>query len=571
MYDFSGTSTNNKLNNHYISWSSEEDQLLAKLVESSMDKSKQDSAEKYKENLPDNSNNKSLVKNRISSINWIKISEKFINKNPKQCQQRWQNILDPNRIKGSWTQEEDQKLIESIAKFGPHKWSVISEFLPGRLGKQCRERWFNHLNPQVRKTEWTQEEEWVLFILHKKYGNSWSKLSSCIPGRTDNTIKNHWNSTMRKSVVAINNKYQDLIKGKSKKEVEQIEQNILAECRKINQENYEKFVNSNGLKDNKLNIANEGNNNEKGNSLNKNSVTKVFRGDFENITSSLIQSSGNKKTRNTSIDYKRHKKSKKKTRKSKTKNNKIIIEEEVKKPEKFNLFDSTYNKKRSTSFNNPNYSMNKNLNPNLSSTKSINFNLNSGQRIQNFNTVFNPLYPQNESNYLNYYNYNYSNTKSPFFQQEKDKELPLFHDPSLFPFNIGPYPGFNQISGFKGSQKSSSGTDSSLKNQENYVLFTKAKYPLVYDSSAQQKFIKILDPQQSVNNRFNFAESNSVSKGSKNSNKTFSVSKSGSADFVGGKNSPDRQFINPNTATDLNREFFSNINVADEKNNDELN
>jgi hypothetical protein len=106
--------------------------------------------------------------------------------------------LDPNRVKGPWTKEEDLKLIELVNKFGPEKWSNISSYLPGRLGKQCRERWYNHLNPEVRKTGWSKEEEWVLFLLHRKYGNSWSTFSEKIPGRTDNTIKNHWNSIMKR-------------------------------------------------------------------------------------------------------------------------------------------------------------------------------------------------------------------------------------------------------------------------------------------------------------------------------------------------------------------------------------
>ncbi|KAG7272299.1 hypothetical protein CRUP_014184 [Coryphaenoides rupestris] len=123
-----------------VKWSRDEDDKLKKLVEQN------------------------------GTDSWKLIAGHFTGRTDGQCQHRWQKVLNPELVKGPWTKEEDQKVIDLVHKYGPKRWSVIAKHLQGRIGKQCRERWHNHLNPEVKKSS------------------------------TDNSIKNHWNSTMRRKV-----------------------------------------------------------------------------------------------------------------------------------------------------------------------------------------------------------------------------------------------------------------------------------------------------------------------------------------------------------------------------------
>lgn len=136
------------------------------------------------------------------SINpkWPEYVAFFPKKTAQQIAERWEKVLDPHLVKGSWTREEDEIIINFVQTNGTKNWTKLAALLPGRIGKQCRERWRNHLDPDVNTQPWSQEEDSLLIEMHEKYGNQWVKIAESLPGRSDNSVKNRWNSTLKKKL-----------------------------------------------------------------------------------------------------------------------------------------------------------------------------------------------------------------------------------------------------------------------------------------------------------------------------------------------------------------------------------
>ncbi|WOL11141.1 Myb-related protein 308 [Canna indica] len=105
--------------------------------------------------------------------------------------------------KGAWTKEEDQKLISYIRAHGEGCWRSLPKAAGlFRCGKSCRLRWINYLRPDLKRGNFTEEEDELIIKLHGLLGNKWSLIAGRLPGRTDNEIKNYWNTHIKRKLIS---------------------------------------------------------------------------------------------------------------------------------------------------------------------------------------------------------------------------------------------------------------------------------------------------------------------------------------------------------------------------------
>ncbi|MED6218057.1 hypothetical protein PIB30_023437 [Stylosanthes scabra] len=104
--------------------------------------------------------------------------------------------------KGPWTPEEDKILVDYIQRHGHGSWRALPKLAGlNRCGKSCRLRWTNYLRPDIKRGKFSDEEEQLIINLHAVLGNKWAAIATHLPGRTDNEIKNFWNTHLRKKLL----------------------------------------------------------------------------------------------------------------------------------------------------------------------------------------------------------------------------------------------------------------------------------------------------------------------------------------------------------------------------------
>jgi myb proto-oncogene protein len=116
---------------------------------------------------------------KCGARNWKQIAAIVSGRTHAQCLQRWMKVLKPGLKKGQWTTGEDQQLTK-LVESGWESWPLISQQIPGRTSKQCRERWFHHLDPTIDRTPYTEEEDEQILATHASRGGKWAHIAKVL-------------------------------------------------------------------------------------------------------------------------------------------------------------------------------------------------------------------------------------------------------------------------------------------------------------------------------------------------------------------------------------------------------
>jgi hypothetical protein len=135
---------------------------------------------------------------KFGEKNWKKIAEHVPGRNNSQCIQRWRKALDPTLTKGCWTPTEDQLLIGLLGEIPKGSWAQIANRIPGRCGRQCRDRWNTALDPRVDRSSFKENEDAILKEQIEKLGNQWSKIAMHLPRRTPTQVRDRWRIILRR-------------------------------------------------------------------------------------------------------------------------------------------------------------------------------------------------------------------------------------------------------------------------------------------------------------------------------------------------------------------------------------
>ncbi|KAM3140058.1 hypothetical protein pb186bvf_007858 [Paramecium bursaria] len=162
---------------------------------------------------------KELVQQQGS--NWLQIASKIPGRNASQCAQRWKRIKPAdNERNQKWTAEEDEKVLR-LSKVYKQNWKKIADQMGNRTGRQIRERYINHLDPEINNKKWSQAEDRQIWKMYQNLGTKWSEMAKQLKGRPENMIKNRFYSFIRKKYGKIENPYYVIQEVKNEIKVEQ--------------------------------------------------------------------------------------------------------------------------------------------------------------------------------------------------------------------------------------------------------------------------------------------------------------------------------------------------------------